>query len=616
VTGVVRRVLRSLLLLVLGLVLVTAAGLTWIGFPPALVRHLLASVNAGEYFCQVRSMALDWRGGLVAREVRLYRKGMVGAPFVEARQVKVLFHPLLWPRTGQNPIKSIVARHGTVRNLPFAAGTGAGPAGDVELVVRLDDFDVLGTWIEQASGSVRVGPKGGSVTRLSGLVGQDQQRGEVHGTCSWEWREGLQGQFVTSFDPHALMPLCRAFDLVQVHRVMEWFSFSAGPPDCEVTVDCTAGERGRLAVKGRVQASDFAYRGVGIAFANVGVSYERVAERRRMVLNPAMLVMGGRNVTGNVAIDFSAGRVDLEAVSTADIPSLARMVGWGTSGMGDWHFGRGTRVYAKGVIGYDDPSLSDLEASVEGAHIGIGPLVADECSFRYLVKGETNRLTDIRGKIGGGSFTGNAMFTPVSRTQPAGTRYTVKGEVINVDFQRLRSLLNTNAGVRADGKLYGSVEVSGLTGSNHLASLTGQGFVNMRRGVVFRLPLFGGMTDALTKAVPGLDFALKQTDVHTPFEIRNGRISSQDVQIEGDVLSLTAKGDYRMEDGALAFDVQVRPMKDKTLLGQAMRALAYPISRLFEFRLEGTLDRPRWSVFNLRHETGRDEVGGQGAPLP
>jgi hypothetical protein len=138
----------------------------------------------------------------------------------------------------------------------------------------------------------------------------------------------------------------------------------------------------------------------------------------------------------------------------------------------------------------------------------------------------------------------------------------------------------------------------------------------MRRGVVFRLPLFGGMTDALTKAVPGLDFALKQTDVHTPFEIRNGRISSQDVQIEGDVLSLTAKGDYRMEDGALAFDVQVRPMKDKTLLGQAMRALAYPISRLFEFRLEGTLDRPRWSVFNLRHETGRDEVGGQGAPLP
>jgi hypothetical protein len=79
-------------------------------------------------------------------------------------------------------------------------------------------------------------------------------------------------------------------------------------------------------------------------------------------------------------------------------------------------------------------------------------------------------------------------------------------------------------------------------------------------------------------------------------------------------VSFTAKGDCGF-DGNLSFDVQVRPLTEKSLIGQAMRVLTYPISRLLEFRLDGTLQRPRWRPFSLvREERGLDSSRREGKP--
>jgi hypothetical protein len=46
-----------------------------------------------------------------------------------------------------------------------------------------------------------------------------------------------------------------------------------------------------------------------------------------------------------------------------------------------------------------------------------------------------------------------------------------------------------------------------------------------------------------------------------------------------------------------------------------MRVLTYPISRLLEFRLDGTLQRPRWRPFSLvREERGLDSSRREGKP--
>lgn len=597
----------------LALTVLIVAGLAWIGFPQAVTRRLLASVNAGDCFCQVDCVKLDLRGGLAVHNVRVYRKGVTGPPFFEARDLRVLIHPFAPRSAGWSRVKAVSARHGVVRSSFLSDNARVSwTGGAAALAASLRDFDVLGVRLHEAGGLVRLNSRGGSLSRLTAAMGSEAQRGEVQGAVSWSWNGGVEGKLVTALDPHALMPLCRVFGLAAVGRVLEWFSFPAGAPSCDLVFESPAGDPRRWSIKGRVQASDFAYRGAGIGFANVGVLAGSGADGLRIVLDPAMLVVGGRNVSGHVTVDLTRSRTEFEAVSTADIPTLARIVGLGGGSLFDeCRFGRGTRLYARGTVGYEDAACNDMEAFVEGSQIGIGRVVADECAFRFVAKGATNLLNDIRGRIAGGSFTGTAALMPGSPDEPAATRYKLTAEVINVEFQRLWNLWQTNAAGRTGGKLYGNIELSGTLGSNALARAAGQGLVTMRQGFVFRLPLFGGMTERLAKALPGLDIALKQTDARMPFEVHDGQVSSRDVQIEGDVLSLTARGNCRFGDGALAFDVQVRPMKDSSLIGQAMRALTYPISRLFEFRLEGTLDDPRWSLFSLPRDK-REEGAEKG----
>jgi hypothetical protein len=585
------------------------AALIWMGFPGPVTHRLLASINAGDYHVQIQRLALDWRGGLAARDVCVYRKGVIGPPFLEARDVRILFNVVRPGVSGWGRLKSVTVRQGVMRPLFMppegrvtgggrgAAGVPVGPDRPLALMVAFDHFDCLGVWIERATGLLRVNANGGEVEGVKGIIGRDHQRGGIQGQCSWIWRESLHGKVATSFDPHVLTPLCRMLEVREACEFMEWFSFPSSPPGCDLTFDYAPRATSGLQVKGRIQASSFAYRGAGIAFANVVGSYDGRSGFRQMSLNPLVLVVGGRNVSGNVAVEFDAGRAHFEVGSTIDVPTLARIAGVKEGGvLDDCRFGRGTRIYAKGTVGYEDPSCSDLEASVEGTGIGVGGVIADECSFKYIMRGSTNLLADVRGKIGGGSFAGAAAFMP--EAEGGRTRYEVKGEIFHIDFQWLKNLLNTNSTVNVEGRLYGSMELAGRLGSGQGATAAGQGYVSLRHGFIFRLPLFGGMTDVLAKAVPGLDFALRQSDVRIPFEVRDGRVESRDVQIEGDLLSLTARGNCTL-DGRLAVDVQVRPMKDKTLLGQTMRALVYPLSRLFEFRLEGTIGKPRWSLFNL-----------------
>lgn len=595
---------------VLALTLLTLAGLVWFGFPRAVTRSLLARLNAGAMFCEVEGVALDMRGGLTARGVRIYRKGVVGPPFLEAREARILFRFFRWPRARGGAVKEIVVRGGVVRPFflaPEVAGRGGGgmPAGawfaipePRDLAVSIEDSDVLGVWVERANAQLRLNPAGGTVSGLSATIGQDRQRGDVRGTVGWNESRHVHGSLVTSFDPHVLMAPCRAFQVENVSRVLEWFSFPSDSPNCDVTFDWSVD---RLTAKGRFQASNFAYRGAGVGFANVMAAFEYGPDAQRMALNPLVLVIGGRNVSGKVSVDFGQGQAVVEVVSTADIPTVGRIAGITEGSFLDaWHFGHGTRVYAKGVVGYDHPAVSDLEAVVEGPGIGIGRLAADECYFRFLMKGTTNLLSDIRGKLGGGSFTGSAVLTPATDGSDE-TCYRIRGEMIHVDLQRMMALWDTAVATQAEGKVYGSIELSGVAGTGHGATARGQGHLDVRRGRLFRIPLFGGMTEALARALPGVDLALKPTEARMPFEVRDGKVYSDDVQIDGDVLSLTARGSGTL-DGQLEFDVQVRPMTDKSVIGQAMRVLTYPLSRLFEFRLDGRLDKPRWRPFSLIRE--------------
>ena len=103
---------------VLGLVW---AGLNRYGFPDGVTRSVAARLSRGDYAVELDRVTLDLTGGLVARSVRVYRKGVVGQPPFEAGSVRLGLAPFFWRWGKQAWIRDIEVADGVIRRLPDLA---------------------------------------------------------------------------------------------------------------------------------------------------------------------------------------------------------------------------------------------------------------------------------------------------------------------------------------------------------------------------------------------------------------------------------------------------------------------------------------------------------------
>jgi hypothetical protein len=252
---------------------------------------------------------------------------------------------------------------------------------------------------------------------------------------------------------------------------------------------------------------------------------------------------------------------------------------------------------ARGWAGYSGDRAREIEVDVYGRNVGVLGFVADECSFDMEVSGLTNRISDVRGSLYGGTFSGFVEFVLPEGTR-TNTGYHLNGKMEDVALSKIVEVLTTKDEVEYRSKVSGNVDIKGLAGEGNAVTALGEGYVSMEEGRIFAFPLFGGLTDVMTKVIPGLDFVLKQTDAKADFVINNGRAESKEILIEGDVLSLNARGSYYFNKD-LDFKVQIRLMKKKTFFGKIVQLVIRPVSSLFEFRLAGTLDEPKWYPRNF-----------------
>ena len=156
--------IRPGLVLLGAIMMAILLGLAWLGFRSVLTKWILAAANEGDLFIAARQVKLDLRGGLDASDVMVYRKGVIGPPFLEARELRILFR-LFEPRhAGETRVKELRVCDGVIRpawgawaapgagggttpNHPPSMAKRAGSLQMMNLDVTLTDFDVLGVWL-------------------------------------------------------------------------------------------------------------------------------------------------------------------------------------------------------------------------------------------------------------------------------------------------------------------------------------------------------------------------------------------------------------------------------------------------------------------------------------
>lgn len=613
--GPARRGLAILGLVALALVMEAV----WMGFPGNVTRWILAQVNQGDFFAEVGRLRLDPRGGLAAERVRVYRKGVIGQPFLEADEFRVLFRWFPRANDATRRVKEVSARHGVIRPLvappavareavagsrAAAAPAMAAGANTFRFLVRLNDIDAAGTWVEQLQGELQADEEGGRIQSLSGVLGQGQQRGAVNGTLAWRSSGAWSGRVTTSFDPHAVLPVANRFAPLLAGTI-ERFSFAVAPPRLDLTFDVKPGSNTQVTVSGSMQAANFAYQGTSIGFANVGADYRLADGGGRLKLAPLLLVIGGRNASGELDWDFERGRLRFDAGSSADIEALARIVGLKDSDLQPWAFARGTDLSARGEVDYrDEGTATEVTGSLAGPSVGYRQWVLEDYRARFRRTGMTNALEDVRGRIAGGSFTGRGWWVGSRDKGDVSSRFSA--EIIHAAMDSVLAMVASNAEWRTGGRLYGNIELSQEPGP--AKGLSGRGRVTLKDGRVFRIPFFHGFTALLGKVWPNVGQALDLQELDLPFEIGAGQVQSERLVVRSKLLTVEGRGSIGF-DGRVAMTFQVRPMKDKTLLGQALQLIASPVSKAFEVGVGGTVQKPEWRLvyFSKAGERGTAE---------
>lgn len=600
----VKRMLVRIFLYPVILLIVAVLYLSTFGFPPWLIRELQGRIPTGDFMIEAEVVKIDVIRGVVLEQVKLYRKRVVGPAALEADRIVIGIDPLAVASAGKR-VQYVSIVRGAFRPAMLLAKEKASKesaSAPMDVRVELDHCTVYGVEIEKLSMRLHADPAGVRCEDMEGILRSENWAGPFKGRVGYDTRvRACEGQVETHFDLHVLTSVLEAWDMPFAIRLVNRFDFGASPPRCEANFRRSFAADNSFRLNATFGFGNATYRDVNVLRADGQVSMNFSPTNTVVTVDPLLLVRSDGTARGRFTVDGRKQIVEFEGESTIPPKPLIRMIGiFPGEVMDPWRFEGPVSMVAKGCSSYNSYSNVDFEVTFEGRNTGVGEFLAQDCAFTMRMFGETNTVSDLRGKLYGGEFLGSAVLVVPPWGSTNDIAYSIDAKLKDADFEKVMKSL-TREKREYSGQLSGRARLQGWLGKANIDKTTGQAAVKIRDGKVYMMPVFGGLSTAMAKIVPGLDFVLRQSDATAELEIGNGKIHTDKVLVEGDVLSLNGHGDYFL-DGRLDFNAQVKLMKEHTFVAKIVGLITYPLSKLFEFRVRGTLAQPRWYPVNFSRD--------------
>lgn len=573
--------------------------LSIIGAPLWLIDELTAAERTGQFAVMVGRAKIDIFHGVVLEDIRIYRKGVVGPPAVEAENVTAEVDYRLG--TGFR-IRKVVIERGKIR--PFmnrSSGESESGTASTDIDVRLEMLacSIEGVTVKKLTCRIRRRGEKVMVDDVKVALTNAYSSGSFEGSFVYDGATDVtKGTLTSDLDPHLLLPIMASLEMEYTSELIRRFEFGDADPRVETSFTWDPGEGGLLSISGQFWLRDCSYQGVSLLRADGTVNIDSDKDLFTVEVSPLLIVRQEGVARGGFVVDLREETVEYDIESGLDPLAVGAMAGIADDDMALFRFEGPARIVSKGVIGYVDRSRTDITATFRGRGASVGSFLTDDCSLSIHIKGPTNVVSNIHGTIYGGEFEGQVTFVDPD-AMSTNTRYTMSGSVKDANFADLAAALMEESDAIYEGKLSGRLALAGVVGNGNAAR--GNGKISIRDGRVFQLPIFGGLSSMMTRVIPGLDFVLRQTDAKAEFVIADGKIHSDKIRIEGDVMSLMGRGDYYLDHRVDCF-AQVKLMKEHVLVAKILRTIIYPLTKLFEFRLRGTVSEPIWYPTNFSRD--------------
>jgi hypothetical protein len=414
-------------------------------------------------------------------------------------------------------------------------------------------------------------------TRLTFSGGEDDR------TRVYRWH--IRGRF----DPEAIRPFLTASNAL---RGLDHFTFSE-PLELELEVGGRLYDYDGLGVSGRAALTNFTFRGQ----AADGLASELRYTNRLLEFFHPRLWRGTQTMTADrVALDFNARLILFtNGFSTADPRMVTHAIGPKTGRLMDpYQFLEPPTTRVNGCL-----PLRDMNGprDTEGTDMRFD--IIDPAPFQWLrLKspgiagtihwlGSVLILTNVQGALYGGTGSGQARFD--FRAPHEGADYEFSLTVANVDLHALAVDLASPTN-RLEGALAGWLTVT-RADSRDWRAWDGYGRVNLHDGLLWDIPVFGFLSPVLNAFSSGLGNS-RATDAAAGFTVTNGVIYSNSLQIRSTLMRLEYTGTVDMWQNVNA-RVTAQLLRNTWVIGPVVSTVLWPVSKLFEYRVTGTLKNPK-----------------------
>jgi len=140
------------------------------------------------------------------------------------------------------------------------------------------------------------------------------------------------------------------------------------------------------------------------------------------------------------------------------------------------------------------------------------------------------------------------------------------------------------------GQLSGHLDID-QANTRDRKSWSGRGQVDLRDGLIWDIPIFGVFSKALDILVPGSGESRASEGAAT-FIITNSVILTEDLKIRAPAVNMLYRGTADF-DGRVDAVVEAEVLRNAPVLGPLISKVLLPITKLFEYKVTGTLGDPK-----------------------
>lgn len=350
------------------------------------------------------------------------------------------------------------------------------------------------------------------------------------------------------------------------------------------------------------------YNSVPMAYAKGGINFnsKKIDGRRNLVTKIYVTDAEdceGRKMSGWVMVDDFTGKfkVAYDCKTELKIEDAIKIADFIDPSVFDFmEFDAGSCVTVEGFTGTSSETLefNDLKGTVRAEKGSLGGFKFSNLSGGYSLKEDVVTLdASLTGNDGGKvDFAG---FILCEKFEEDKARFALKGSYRDGTLREWADALRLDLGERK-GNVDIDLDISGVASSNMWNTVNGSGKIKISDGHLARVKVFSGLTEFLAAKVPGVSFLVDQTQASADFKFTNGVFSTDNLYIEGGLVSIKGWGNYDIANDNLDFVIRVQFMKKESIAGKIIHPLTFLVTKTFlEFKVSGSIDDPKWENIQI-----------------